>query len=363
MSARSFLCVISLALACACGAAVQRRPLPENALRPSAPRLIGRFETSDPAGPRFAWSASTIEARFRGVGIAMRLRASPPASGGAGEKTVPYTVRVDDKPDVTIDVSPGRELYELASALGANDVHLVRITREAEAFAGVHQLIGFELPPGAELLPPRPPPKLRIEVLGDSITCGYGVLGKDRSCPFSFATERASRAYAALAADALGADLVTVCWSGRGVYRNYSEEGPLALDLFEKVAPPLDAIDKHESPPDVFVVNLGTNDLFSPAGAFDPAAFEKGYRKILARVREVYPKTPIFAAVPAMLEGERRKLAKAGIERAIQGANDVTLVVFSEQGEKVGCDGHPNAEMQKINAEELVAAVQRVLAP
>jgi lysophospholipase L1-like esterase len=323
------------------------------------PRLVGRFETSDPAGPRFSWSGSTIEARFHGASIAMRLRVPPPMTG---EKTVPYTVQVDGTAPATIEVTPDVEVYELARGLLPNDVHVVRVTREAEAFAGVHQFIGFELPPGGELLPPRAPPKLRIEVLGDSVTCGYGVLGKDKSCPFSFATERASVAYAGLAAQALGADLVMTCWSGRGVYRNYSESGALALDLFEKTAPPLEATWKHETPPDVFVVNLGTNDLFSPAGPFDAAAFEKGYKKILARVREVFPKVPILAAVPAMLEGERRKLAKAGIERAVQGQNDVEVLVFSEQGEMVGCDGHPNAEMQKINGKELHDTIARLLA-
>lgn len=358
MARRSLLCVLSLALACACGTAVRSAPIPETALRPVGPRLVGRFETSDPAGPRFSWSNSRIEATFRGAGISVRLRTAPVPN----EKTLPYAVRVDGGPTRWIDVSPDTEAYVLAQGLDPTKTHVVSLTREAEAFAGVHQLLGFEVAPGGELLPAAGPEKLRIEVLGDSITCGYGVLGKDRSCPFSFATERATLAYAALAADALDADLVTVCWSGRGVYRNYAEGDELALDLFEKTAPPLEATWKHDVRPDVFVINLGTNDLFSKSGPFDAAAFEKGYAKILSRVREVHPGTPILAAVPAMLEGEPRKLARAAIERAIAGAKGVELLVFSEQGDKVGCDAHPDAEMQSLNAKELEAAIRKVLA-
>lgn len=302
-----------------------------------------------------------MEARFRGPGISVRLRIEKP--GVTNEKTVPYAVTVDGAPPRTIEIAPEQERYELARGLDPDREHLVRLTRESEAFAGIHQLLGFEPATGGELLPPRAAPKLRIEVLGDSITCGYGVLGKDKSCPFSFATERWSLAYAAVAARRLDADLVTTCWSGRGVYRNYSESGALAIDLFEKTAPPLDATFRHAEHPNVFVVNLGTNDLFSPSGPFDAAAFEKGYRRILARIHEVHPGVPIVATVPAMVEGERRQLAKAGIEHAIAGDKDVELLVFAEQGEKVGCDGHPNAEVQARDGKQLAEAIVRLAAP
>src|SRR6266568_3072908 len=36
--------------------------------------FIGRFDTSDPAGPRYEWSASAVVARFTGTGIDVKLK-------------------------------------------------------------------------------------------------------------------------------------------------------------------------------------------------------------------------------------------------------------------------------------------------
>ncbi|HSO39742.1 MAG TPA: hypothetical protein VLT33_44755, partial [Labilithrix sp.] len=213
--------------------------------RGATPRFVGRFDFSDPAGPRFAWSASTIEATFTGTGLAMRLRAEPLAPHDVKidgkrvtlhETTTSYTVRLDDRSPFAIQVGAARERYELARDLDPSRVHAIAVTRDAEAFAGVHQFLGFDVQGGA-LVPPRAR-SLRIEIVGDSITCGYGVLGKDASCPFTYSTENASLAYGALLGRALDADVTTVCWSGRGIYRNYDIDGePTMPDLFELALP------------------------------------------------------------------------------------------------------------------------------
>jgi lysophospholipase L1-like esterase len=59
-----------------------------------------------------------------------------------------------------------------------------------------------------------------IEVIGDSISCGYGDLGKlaDSEC---LTTESHWDSYEAVAARALGAEVSTIAASGRGVIRNY----------------------------------------------------------------------------------------------------------------------------------------------
>lgn len=79
------------------------------------------------------------------------------------------------------------------------------------------QFFGFRCA-GRFLTPPEGPAR-RIEVIGDSITCGYGVDGADQYCPFSAATENHYRTYAAIAARDLGADLATLAWSGTTGHR------------------------------------------------------------------------------------------------------------------------------------------------
>jgi lysophospholipase L1-like esterase len=317
------------------------------------PRFVGRID-----GQKVAWSGTSIEARFAGSGIAMRLRAGPGPAARADESPL-YSVRIDDEPPRIVPVAPGEGRYVLGEKLGPAQPHTVVVTRETEAFAGIHDMLGFELVPGGELLPlPKDRDARReIEVIGDSITCGYGILGPDASCKFSYATERASEAYGALAGRALDVDVATVCWSGRGVYRNYDEpDEPTMPQLWKPVRAP-------RKLPSAVVVHLGTNDVLAPRAPFDAKAFEEAYVSFLDRIRDAYPKPWIVVAVSPMLEGANRTLFTTSLERIVarrrsDGEARLATVVFEEQGKRVGCDSHPDLAMHRIMSGQLVEALR-----
>jgi lysophospholipase L1-like esterase len=347
--ARGISLLSAVLVACACGApAPGGKPLPENALRASVPRYVGRFD-----GRKLTWSGSAIEARFAGSGIALRLRVGPVPAARADESAL-YSVKIDDEPPRIFSVTPGEGRYVLGEKLHPGQPHTVVVTRETEALAGVHEVLGLELVPGGELLPlPKDRDERReIEIIGDSITCGYGILGEDPSCKFSFGTERISETYGVLASRALGVDAATVCWSGRGVYRNYDEpDEPTMPQLWRPVRAP-------KRLPSAVVVNLGTNDVLAPRAPFDAKAFEEAYVSFLDRIRDAYPKPRILVAVSPMLEGANRALVVASLERIVarrrsDGDARLDLVVFEEQGKRVGCDSHPNREMHRVMAKQL----------
>ena len=85
--------------------------------------------------------------------------------------------------------------------------------------AGANAADGADVPTARSMDPPPGPGRL-IEVIGDSITCGYGDLGKlgDADC---YPTESHWDTYEAVAARMLGAEVSTIAASGRGVIRNY----------------------------------------------------------------------------------------------------------------------------------------------
>jgi len=344
----------------------------------SSVRLVGRFDPPVPPGAgddrplRFAWSGSSFEVRFTGPSVAMRLRAAPlephtvmvdgkPVS--MAEKATAYAVRVDERPPVSIEVSNERQRYDLASGLDPATPHVVRVMREAEAFAGVHELLGVELAPGGRFLPPRAPP-LRIEIVGDSITCGYGVLGANERCPFTYATERASAAYGARLGQALDADVTTVCWSGRGVLRNYdgSRTGtmPELYELAVPADPPAPWSFAAVPRADAVVLALGTNDFLGGAGKpLDLAAFEEAYVRFLRRVREREPTAFVFVTTSPMLKeepspsgpGTVQELARATLERVVArrtAEGDPRVELTALDGDAIsrnrGCDSHPDAE-------------------
>ncbi len=359
-------------LATACGGHAAA-PIPENALRAPVPRLVGRFDKDG----RYAWSGSTIRARFTGSGLFVRLEIEPfkPDDPNFGprpdaRRTIPYSVVVDDGPPRMLDVGPAQERYELAAGLDAAREHVVTLTRETEAFAGVHQLLGLEVATGGELLSAREKP-LKLLFVGDSISCGYGVLGADRSCKFTYATERVTLAYPWLASKALDAEPTIVCWSGRGVYRNYDPPGPsdpepLMPALFERTIPQdkSSTFSFDQSSPAAVVINLGTNDFFADherdgrPDPIDTAAFEAAYEKFLRRVREVHPNAIIAVATSPMLSGAFAEKARASLVEIVErrkkaGDERVDLLPLAPQGERQGCDGHPNAEAHRAAAKEV----------
>ena len=63
--------------------------------------------------------------------------------------------------------------------------------------------------------------KLKLEFIGDSITCGYGIEGVWEKDTFTTQQERPDKAYAFLTAKALGAEVQLCSWSGIGLTSNY----------------------------------------------------------------------------------------------------------------------------------------------
>jgi lysophospholipase L1-like esterase len=369
---RGVLAVAAALALAACGARVTA---PSGAR--AEPRLVGRFDRGDPAGPRFAWSGSTLELRFRGQGLAVRLRAAPLPDKKVTEATTAYAVLLDGRPMPDLAVHPGEGRYVVADGLDASRSHTVALTREAEAWAGVHQLLAVEVA-GGELLAPPPPRAAPIEVVGDSISCGYGALGAEASCPFSFATERASAAFPALVGRALDRDVVTVCWSGRGVLRNWDGSASGAMpELYLRAIPePAVAFDFAREPePAVVITALGTNDFLGGSEPIDPAAFEAAYAAFLAKVRALRPHAWILVAESPMLPPEpvegrgdlraaaRRSLERVVASRAAAGDGRVELLPLPWQGDRRGCDHHPNAAMHRELAARVGAAVRAKLGP
>ena len=369
--------VITAAAACACGVPARSCGRSAGASDAGSPdgsiRLIGRFDPPRGQPVRFAWSGSSFEVRFSGPSLAMRLRAAPvvPASRPPPNdlppspfaRSTPYSVSVDGAPPTVLDVSSDQERYELASGLDPTRPHEVVVLREAEANAGVHELLGVDLGPGGRLLEPRPRP-YRIEVVGDSISCGYGVLGADAHCGFSYATERASEAYGARLGRALDADVTTVCSSGRGVIRNYDGSTTDTMpELFELAlpwtSPPVPWSFAAVPPPDAVVLNLGTNDFLGGGGRpLDLAAFEDAYVRFARRVREVYPRAFVLVTTSPMLHAEpspsgpgtvkdlaRERLEHAVARRTAEGDTRIELIRLDDESSHWGCDYHPDSAM------------------
>jgi lysophospholipase L1-like esterase len=313
---------------------------------------IGRFDSPDGTVRRFGWSGVGLVVRFDGTGASVTMDDS------AGW----WTVVVDGQVQAPLTTSPGEQSYTLATGLPAGE-HTIEVYRRTEGSFGP-SIIG-EVALEGELLPP-PAVTRRMEVIGDSITCGYGNEGPDKFCNFSADTENHYLAYGPVAARLVGAEIVTVAWSGKGVVNNYGDDTfePLPQIYDRTLASDPGIAWDFSWQPDVVVINLGTND-FSTDG--DPAedVFVPAYVDFLAHLRDVYPDALILPIAP-LLGGEELTMVEGYIQSAIDmraAAGDTNLAFANVNVDPIGwgCDYHPSVATHEAMAELLADELAMLL--
>ena len=323
---------------------------------PSAPHLedvhlAGRFDTNGPGGPRFAWSGSSVSTHFTGTSISARLH---------DDGTNVFQVIVDGTPTSTLGTGPSRELYPLAMGLSPGE-HRVELYKRTEARVGEVQFVSFVPTQGERLVPSSPNVTRRIELIGDSITAGYGNEGLSPTCAFSPATENEYATYGAVASRELDAEHVTLAWSGR------TSEG--MAQVYDRILPARadSRWDFHAWTPDVVIVNLGTNDFMRG----DPGnAFVAAYSALLGRVRSHYPNALLVSALGPMLADTyppgamnlthaRRYLTRIVEEAHTHGDARVVFLEFPTQDPTTsGCGFHPTVATHRLMATQLIAMLR-----
>lgn len=227
-------------------------------------------------------------------------------------------------------------------------------------------------------LPERP---LKIEFIGDSITCGYGVEGKDETETFTTATENAAKGYAFLTAEALNADAVLTCFSGHGIISGYT--GDPAVQNSADLVPPyyekegrndfrlptgqyVQEIRRNFSAfrPDYIVLNLGTNDLsWCGTDAERGQAFAALYTDFLKTVRKDNPGARILCTLGVMGTGLNPMMQQAAEDYCREtGDRQIRLLMLEEQNaarDGYGSDFHPNEITQRLLAGKVTEAIQK----
>lgn len=226
-------------------------PVKIEASHPSI-HYTGRF-TED---HRFGWSGSRIEIKTDAADAAGILELVSGASAG-------ITVIVDGE-EHFLKVEANRTVYPLASGLESGKHHRIVLFKRSEGSRGTVRFKGFQLSKNAQVFPPTIPNR-KILVIGDSITCGYANEAASVNEGNTVENENGYMAYAPIAARKLNAELIMVCWSGRGMYRNRQKNNDTAETipvLFDRTLPESQTPkwDHSRFIPNVVVINLGTND-------------------------------------------------------------------------------------------------------
>ena len=318
-----------------------------------AVRFVGRFDTSDPQGPQFEWSGSEMQARFSGTQVSVHLTGSPN-----------WFEAVVDGQASAVQFAGGDQTLSIATGLASGE-HEVSLYRATEAFFGSVQFLGFDFGTGSLLAPPDAPDR-RIEVIGDSISTGHGDEGKSGVCSSFADTENQYFTYEAISARDLGADLVTIAWTGIGMYRNAGQDmgNPRMPHLYLLTRPdlPHSGWDFASWIPHAVVINLGTNDFI---GGDPGRPYVDAYVKFVTDMRGRYPDALIYLATSPILRepahsGQAAHLQDVISQRAAQGDNNLKILDFAtlDPADGLGCDRHPNLVSHQKMSVEMTAAIK-----
>jgi lysophospholipase L1-like esterase len=320
-------------------------------------RWVNRVDLTDPQRPRFSWSGSGFVARFSGTSLSVQIN----SSGAFIFKTV-----VDGTPRAAFTIPSGQQTASVVSGLAAG-THTVELYRQTEGSQGDSQLLAVTVGGGALMTPPAAPARL-IEIIGDSISCGYGTLGAlaDSDC---FPTESHWDTYGAIAARALGAEVNTIAMSGQGAYRNYGGDMTNTLPMVYTRALTNDATPAWDfrAQAQAVIVNLGTNDISNNKG--DPGTpFVTAYTGLLQTVRSKYPGALIVCIIGPLLSGTDLSTIQGHIKAAVDArvaAGDRNIEAFNniapQTSDKAACQYHPDPAENQIMADQIAAELRSKL--
>ena len=314
-------------------------------------KLLGRDYLADDGTLWVVHSASGVEFSFMGT------KASVTIVGDSGAGTAQnsgnearFAVYVNGKLTMDELVTEPEKTYEIFSsdAEAETVVRIIKLSESANSTFGIKS-IDAECTGGIQ---PTAPKDMKIEFIGDSITCGYGVLAEPTVTGYTTFEQDSTMAYAYMTAEKLNASGRYEAISGQGILCNCNGEKALEITKFYRWTL------RDETPwdfslwtPDVVVVNAGTNDSW---GGVDSAAFGAKADEFLRELREVYPDALLIWAYGMMdvrfTDTLTAVVAALGDERV----RFLPLAPIDLKNGDVGGGGHPNVNAS-IRVSDLLA--------
>ena len=373
---------------------------------------VGRINDSNPDRLTFTYPGTEIRTAFMGNSIAMKAK---PHSGYFMVKideNEPYKIGFLNDSIVTLCVEKNEHCNNINDCSNGNDccnlndcckgnieqcvksngiiasgdsgaylnkdlngngkyAHQLTITYIGEGHHTRPEFHGFILNNNTFLTSPAPLPSRKIEFIGNSITCGYGIEAADASAPYTEETANYYLTYAAKTARWLKAQAYVVARSGIGVYRNYN--GPKTGDAvnmnteykYTMLYDDSQLWDFARFTPDVVCVNLGTNDT-STEGA-DSTLLAKGFNNLYKQIRSHYPDAKIIFLSGCMMKGNALKMAKDAMDTTMRlalsnGDTNVYRLDFETHDGSLGygASWHPSMKQHDVMAKQLTSYLKSI---
>ena len=294
-------------------------------ISPENPLIIysGRIDFEDCKEPVFVFAASYVKVRFTGKEIKAVIR-------NQREYWTNYLGVIVDGKQTKIALSDDREkhTYVLAENLEEGEHELVLFKRQDSCH--IFTLYGLEIEDQAHLLEPLPEPERRIEVFGDSVSCGevseaLNFVGKeDPQHDGEFSNSWYS--YSWITARRLNARLHDTSQGGIALLDHtgwFVEPDYVGMEsCYDKIEyhpgmGPVKIWDFSRYQPHVVIVAIGQNDshpkdcMATDYNGAEAENWRKHYKAFVKRLMELYPKAQIILQTTLLMHD-------AGWDRSIE---------------------------------------------
>lgn len=164
---------------------------------------------------------------------------------------------VDGKENEKVSLDKGDQVINIFSNLkkGKHFLKFVKLNEASESQIKIYSINGVNVDFYRRVYKDR---KL-IQIYGDSLTCGYGILGNSETKTYRTDQQDATLSYGYLLANELNTDLSLVSWSGISLSHSFDNYGACMMDKYNTYEG-YTKYDMNKDKPDLVVFNLGSND-------------------------------------------------------------------------------------------------------
>ena len=324
-------------------------------------KFIGRFYIKD----KVIWlvlSGSAIEFYLIGKSAEINIVGDGNGIYLSEDQRARYAIYIDDKQLIDTTIGELEKTIELFKNSEEKKIK-VRIILLSEGSHGAIGIKSININTCSEkAIKPSEYKDLRIEYIGDSITCAWGIESASEADPFKTTTQNFELTYAFLSAKELDADYSGVCYSGSGVAGG-GNQMPKVYTKTNAFTSYSEEWDFDKFPNDIIVINLGTNDMAYAAESKHDEYIQE-YTNFLGLIREKNPDAYIICTLGMMGCETLFPL----IEKAITLFGDKKVSGFLLPAQKaedgIGSQYHPNkithAKAGKIVAEKIQEILESI---
>jgi hypothetical protein len=301
---------------------------------------------SETYGIHFRYSGSGFQCSFKGKEITIHYESS------SSENYI--IIELNDKLH-HFHLEEGKSKLILKDSLESSEL---KVFKQTEARNGTFTLIDLE----GDSIEPIPLPEKRIIWIGNSITCGYGngvaIPAPPKGNPatgYHPENQINYNAYSSIVSRGFQAEATQICFSGKGIYRNYDQSTTVLIPEFYSQQVPGDnntPIPAEQLSADLYVIHSGTNDFggeIGPENLVDSTLFVESYLNLLTKIEMNHSGKKVLllgsnmlAEGGALMQKERLLQYLNQVIKSYQGSLKLYLLPLEYMKAPYGENWHPS---------------------